>query len=230
MFSSPLDLQAQAYLTTLYGQSHRYYHNIQHVNDCLAEFYKSEPKADMVHAVTWGIWFHDAVYNPYAPAGQNEYDSAKLFRLHGWADSRELQEVEMVAFAIRATAHHTDSRIWCSDHISAWGLDITQLLLDIDLAGFGSPLSVYSRNSLNIRKEYYRTTDTDFIAGRLKFLQAINRRETLYYTEYFRDAYHTQSKSNIEFEIEVLADSVDRDPTRYFDWLHCNTEGLEYYG
>lgn len=89
-------------------------------------------------------------------------------------------------------------------------------MLDIDLAGLGKPYRIFSQNSFNIRKEYHATADMDIIKGRLKFFQTLNRRESFYYTDYFRDLYHRKSKENVKDEMDILEEAIENDDPDFY--------------
>ena len=57
-----------------YVESHRHYHNLQHIGSMLARLDNPHPGDD---AVELAIWFHDIVYDPESP--DNETRSARLF-------------------------------------------------------------------------------------------------------------------------------------------------------
>lgn len=194
-----LPLHEQAALTSLLTQPHRTYHNINHVNDCLTEmegYFQTHPEDEKVRwKLTHAIWYHDAVYNPYLP-GVNERQSAELFAGRHERYFGDLNDIEDVVRAIELTAHHL---------VTHDNLTLTQqLMLDIDLSGFGKPSNVYRRNTNNIRTEYYNTTDFDFIKNRISFLRALRKRNSLYYTPYFYNKYHDASMYGIDFEIQQL--------------------------
>ncbi len=61
-------------LASLYSQPHRYYHNLHHIAECLAEFDSVRHLASQPVAVELAIWFHDAIYDTRAQ--DNEERSA----------------------------------------------------------------------------------------------------------------------------------------------------------
>lgn len=225
-----LPLTQQSILTPILTQPHRHYHNIIHVNDCLAELYNwyaQNQSSGYIPYLTYAIWFHDIVYNPYAPHGVNEAQSAREFEKFENISSTGHHHpfVFAVQEAIKWTAYHITTNTF--DYTNTLGglntltiEDVSKFMLDIDLAQMGHSLAVFSKNSLNIRQEYHRTSDMDVVKGRLKFFKELDKRDTFYYTEFFRDLYHEQSKKNVKTEIDALEESIERDePIYYFDHL-----------
>ncbi len=203
-----IKLEEMSMLTTLYSQPQRHYHNINHINDCLVEL-ENIPK-DMLSSlersiIETAIWYHDAVYNPYSK--KNEANSAWLFSQRS---NNETPFGKTVYETILATANHLVTQTAIKSFYIDNKLPLaTQLMLDIDLAGFGKPWKECLRNAANIRKEYYNTEELEFQQGRLKFLETISKRESLYYTDYFKEKYHTQSQKNLIAEIQVTLARID---------------------
>lgn len=186
-----ISLQEMSMLSILYNQSHRYYHNINHIMDCLGELelvsFINSNQRDIIETA---VWYHDAIYNPYSSL--NEENSLKLFQVGiGYDTNKNI----LVESAILATKYHLEYQPLNKPLT-------TEVMLDIDLSGFGKDWITCRAHADNIRKEYYRTNDTDFYTGRLNFLETINQRESLYYTDFFKNKYHEQSKINIKIEIE----------------------------
>lgn len=200
-----ITLQEMSMLSTLYTQPHRHYHNLNHINECLVELENFHSK-DFTYGdrriVTRAIWYHDAVYNPYSK--NNEVESAMLIQPNYWMDNNEVRN------AILATAKHMTTQVIKDKEGKEHPLPLaTQVMLDIDLAGFGKPTQECLANGANIRKEYYKTNDREFAEGRLKFLRAIMQRESLYYTDLFKEKYHEQSQKNLKIEEEIALEAID---------------------
>lgn len=218
----PLDEQAQ--LTTLLTQPHRKYHNVNHINDCLVELeqYNEANIADYSFIttvyVTYAIWYHDAIYNPYSK--HNEELSARLFMRNAkqsfspvLKDTYGIDDTTSyiaVYHTIMATSAHTVTQevVHSKDWIDTAFGRAYKLMLDIDLAGLGKSWLVFKKNSNNIREEYYNTSRVDFIKGRLKFWEEISKRESFYYTEYFRSKYELEARQNIAIEVEQLTSEL----------------------
>src|SRR5665213_2609561 len=102
-----LPLEEQAYLSALLTQPHRHYHNITHVNDCLAEAYKmfnAGVGKEYDRDLTYAIWYHDSIYNPYAPHGINEQMSRDLFEQYH--ARKGIKFIDNIGYAIKLTASH----------------------------------------------------------------------------------------------------------------------------
>lgn len=201
-----ISLEEMSMLTTLYAQPHRHYHNINHINDCLTELENIPAKLitdTEREIVEVAIWYHDAVYNPYSR--KNEINSAALYSQRSYRTAFG----KAVYDAIIATGFHTitqtaDRMIYIDS-----GMPLTtQVMLDIDLSGFGKPWNICKRHSENIYMEYPNTSTLEFYQGRIKFLETINARESLYYTDYFKEKYHKQSKENIDVEIKIAKEII----------------------
>ncbi len=188
-----LPLEEQASLTTLLSQSHRYYHNINHINDCLTELEYSTMMLSFeeIREITYAIWYHDAIYNPYSKL--NEECSVQLLQKSSYLPTTIIENISSI---ILSTSKHLNTQ----ENLSL----TTQVMLDIDLSGFGKEWPVYCRNTLNVRKEYYNTDNTTFVINRINFLETINLRNTLYYTDYFKNTYDENSKTNIDNELSLL--------------------------
>lgn len=216
MFTLPL--MEQAALTALLTQPHRKYHNVNHVNDCLIElsnYKKSNNVSSRLDTIlTYSIWYHDAVYNPYNPPGLNEKQSASLFANYHAESYVGTSNREMVESVILSTTLHIRTLEFYDDNPL---LDIaTKIMLDIDLAGFGKPRHIFNKNSRNIIDEYYNSNILECLQGRLKFLKKLNERESFYYTDYFKDLYHTNSKNNVEEDISLLETALLNNDTQQF--------------
>jgi predicted metal-dependent HD superfamily phosphohydrolase len=201
-----ITLQEMSMLSVLYTQPHRTYHNINHINECLVElenFHSVEFTYADRRIVERAIWYHDAVYNPYSK--NNEANSALLLQKGYWAEHEEVHD------AIIATSRHMITQVGKDKNGHQGPLPLTtQVMLDIDLVGFGKSTPECLANGENVRKEYYKTNDYDFYTGRLKFLREIMKRESLYYTDYFKEKYHEQSQKNLKLEEEIALDYIDQ--------------------
>ena len=131
-----------------HAEAHRRYHTLEHLQEAQTEadrLLASEPEADRV-AVHLAIWFHDAIYDATAGAGESEAASADLVvdRLPSlWAADRD-RIAEEVARLVRLTAAH---RVEPHDRTGA-------VLVDADLWVLSSSPERYDRYATDVRAEY----------------------------------------------------------------------------
>lgn len=208
-----ISLEEMAHLSVLYAQKHRHYHDITHVMNCLAEFeaYRKDNidsvSSDEAYAVTASIRYHDAVYNPYSTA--NEFESSNLVP-YATPFSAEVRKI------VQLTKEHLTTLNWdrLPVLLSKDWIRSAQIMLDIDLVGFGKSWQEYKRNGDNIRKEYYNTSDEEFFKGRLNFLNAMQKRMidsgSIYYTPYFHNNYNLRARSNIQEDIDITTYELEK--------------------
>ncbi len=187
-------------LSILYNQSHRHYHNINHINHCLGELqqYKEKNKLLLKREVEYAIWFHDAVYNPFSKT--NEEDSANLFLQYVRDFDLSIDE-NLVCKMISATKNH--------EIINNNGFTVPEELnvfLDIDMSILGQSQEVYLDYADKIRKEYAHVPYQTFSAHRLSFLDKLrnNKDGRIFKTDYFRNLYEKKARYNIAMEIKHL--------------------------
>jgi predicted metal-dependent HD superfamily phosphohydrolase len=196
MTTEIFNLDDLAKFSTLYSEPHRYYHTLEHIYHCLAE-YREYGKTQLIKDApkTWetekAIWFHDIVYNPRAAPYENEQDSANLY--HEWdAISNDSASRRRVYNMILATASHesTDSQ--------------TMAFLDVDMSILGAEKHNYAIYKSNIRKEYEFVPTTVYNSYRRKFLKGVLERPRIYLTDFFREKYEKTARANIQGELDVL--------------------------
>jgi predicted metal-dependent HD superfamily phosphohydrolase len=174
-----------------YSSGDRYYHNLVHIQDCLAIFDETRFLANSPEAVELAIWFHDAVYDP--KRSDNEERSA------AWAKSAIAQSglssdfSEYVSRLILATCHNA----------IAQDRD-TQLLMDIDLSILGREPEIFWRYENNIRKEYAWVPEDIFKQKRIEVLHSFLERSHIYYLDIYRNRFEVQARQNLEQAIARL--------------------------
>lgn len=165
-----------AILRDLYAQPHRAYHTREHIGDLLwkRSQYIDQKLAGYALEVETAIWFHDAIYDIGGPKGANEDASALLCR--AFMRTLDLPDgfVNRVLAAIDATKH--DGRDLGGSFTKA--ADVTSMLMvDLDLAGFADPWSVFEVRNGQIRAELSRYTDEQYRVGRIAFLGSLLARK-----------------------------------------------------
>lgn len=179
-------------LFRVYSEPGRFYHNFNHILDCLSCLQEVQSVLDNQDQVEMALWFHDYVY--CIGAKDNEEKSANF----AYQTCRELGLSDMfgqkVADLIIATKHSST----CLD------LDIdTQTILDIDLISLGSRPSKFKKYCQAIREEYKNIPEQDYLNGRLDILWAFLARLP-YQTEFFIKNYEKSAVNNIRKEIKRL--------------------------
>ena len=178
-------------LTNAYAEPRRYYHNQQHITECLAEFDQARHLARQSSVLEMALWFHDAVYDPRA--SDNEERSAALAKQcllsRGISDTL----VETVIQLILITKHHdlkadTD----------------TALMADIDLCILGRDKTRFFQYEEQIRKEYAWVPKTVFTSKRAEILERFLSRDRIYVTDWFGNRYERQARKNLAASIDCL--------------------------
>ena len=176
-------------LVNLYSESHRYYHNCEHIADCLREFDSARDFAGEPHEVELAIWFHDAIYNPRA--ADNEEQSAELARR--FLTESGIGKEAAVTQLVLATKHHDGSL-----HPDA------TLMVDIDLSIFGQAAERFWNYERQIRREYEWVLEDIFATKRAEILEKFLSRPRIFSTEIFFSKYEAQARSNLKESVARL--------------------------
>ena len=184
--ASPPSPDAAVVYDDLYGRLQepgRKFHNIGHIDDCLARL--DEVKRHLVDpdAVELGLWFHDAVYVPGDPT--NERRSAELFYSHA-AGAPPMFRRRVGALILTTQRSRTPRNNDC------------KFIDDIDLAGFGSPWDEFMYNGDLLRREFALQSDADYYRGLAAFLTSLRRRPRFFRTDWFARRYEAQAQRNVE--------------------------------
>ena len=177
-----------------YSETHRKYHNVNHLKTSLNELELVRDQADDPDALEMGIWFHDAVHLPVnlksANKPDDEGESAQL-AIDRLTKKLGLSKdfAEKVASLIIVTKHDLIPQKYDG-----------KLIADIDLAIFGRSSRLYNIYEENIRQEYSSVPDDIFIPNRGKLLESFitPSRKSIYQTYYFNNRYEQQAHANLE--------------------------------
>lgn len=184
-------------LTRFYGQPHRHYHTLAHVEDCLREadaFQAAEPaflSAEMWHAVELALWFHDVIHQPGAQ--DNEERSADVFDAIASAAMVPPSFIAAVRRLILATKIDTPSPT-----------TEEQVIIDCDLSSLGYAPAVFRRSGVAIRKEYGFVPDKDFATTRRETFLRLSQRPGIFRTEFMRQRYEQQARANLTAALAAL--------------------------
>jgi predicted metal-dependent HD superfamily phosphohydrolase len=177
----------------MYGEPHRRYHTLAHVEALLRWLRHWHALAREPRLIEAAIWFHDAVYDPRR--GDNEARSATLARTElgalGWAAA----DIERVAALVLATQHHDAD----ADDTDAW------LFLDLDLSVLAQSAAHYAAYSAGVRDEYGWVDEARFRAGRAAVLRSFVERMAIYHTPELHAAWEAAARTNLLAELSALA-------------------------
>lgn len=171
-------------LLTRYGERHRRYHTLVHVDDCLGLLDWYRGSAQHPERIELALWFHDAIYDPRA--NDNERQSAELARARLGSLGVPLTALKEIEAHVLATQSH-----------QAIAPD-AELLLDLDLSVLGARSHAYARFEHEVREEYAYVPETQFRAGRSAILRAFLARPEIYRTRALREEFEVRARMNLE--------------------------------
>ncbi len=171
-------------LIAAYGEKHRFYHTLTHLEHCLKEL--DEYQGDENKAIVeLALWFHDAIYRPLS--GDNEEQSAQ------WA-KRFLQQ-QGASEALQQTVY---ALIMATTHQSPPVTPEEKLLIDIDLSILGADKSSFTRFEKNVRREFKRVPGIVYKSKRKQVLNHFLERERIYHSDDFFQRYEAQARENLK--------------------------------
>jgi predicted metal-dependent HD superfamily phosphohydrolase len=190
-FALPESNESFDRLLDAYSQKHRHYHTVAHIDHCLQELDAAPGLAVEPAEAELALWFHDAVYDPYA--SDNEAKSAawacELLTRGGVGNER----VERVRAHILATRHEAPAELADS-----------KLVVDIDLSILGVDEEAYARFEINVRQEYRWVPGPLFRSKRAEILESFLARPSIYSTGPFHDRYEASARRNLTAAIAAL--------------------------
>lgn len=166
-----------------YQETHRYYHTLGHLAQCLSELDGAKDHIAEFRATELAIWFHDIIY--HYGARDNEIQSAAFFR-EAAGSMMPADFIDRVCEFIIATQHTGAAQ----DAAVAF-------VVDIDLSGFGLPWEDYLADSDALRQEAAGVGDEQYYQGKLRFLDELQRWPSLFQSPYFKDRLEFRAQSNI---------------------------------
>lgn len=178
-------------LVAHYTAMDRRYHDLHHIEACLALFDSVRELAPHPDSIELAIWFHDVIYD--SRRGDNEEASAEwagtvLARL-GVPSSLK----QSIRDLILVTRHNTPP----VDPDAA-------LIMDIDLSIWGQPVPVFDVYEMGVRFEYAWVPDPAYRIGRTKVLQSFLNRPRIYYTDYFYGTLESAARQNLTHSLAKL--------------------------
>ena len=163
----------------------RRFHNMGHIDDCLARLDEVERHVEDPDAVELALWFHDAVYVP--AAADNEESSARLLIQESRRLRIDAATAERSATLVRATAHPTAEAL----------APEAALMLDVDLSILGSDPVRFLEYEYAIGEEFQDTPRLKFEIGRGRFLTSLLARPSIFHTDFFRERYEAVAREQL---------------------------------
>lgn len=191
---SQLTSQLWAEIESQYSEKSRHYHTLEHLYNMFCAYDEIEKLINNKEAFQFTIWYHDIIYK--ASKNNNEEQSALLAVDRLKKLNLEKSQIELIKTLILSTKKHS---VLSNENASD-----NSYLLDIDLSILGTDWSVYQSYCSNIRKEYKIYPTFIYNKGRKQVLKRFLDRDTLYFTEYFKEKFEIQARKNIKREFELL--------------------------
>ncbi|GKQ54791.1 phosphohydrolase [Bradyrhizobium sp. Ce-3] len=175
-------------LAAAYTASGRHYHNLAHIEDCLAALARLDGlSAAEREILSEAIWWHDVVYDATRP--DNEELSAQLAERHVRAElSHEVGRL------IRLTRTHN---VEAGDRLGA-------ILISIDLSILGAEPARYDAYAAAIRQEFIHVGDADYRAGRARVLRHFAERPVIFPDAGFAATHDRRARDNLARELASL--------------------------
>lgn len=188
-------------LLSAYGETHRHYHNQNHILDVLQKFERAKPYFTVlteveIMEITFAIWFHDCIYDPRKI--DNEEQSALYFMDAAKTMGLSRKMADNIAHLIRLTA----------DHSQASTLQ-ERLFVDCDLAILGSKEDRFAMYSNAIACEYDFVDEATYLKKRNHVLKSFLKQKFIFKTKLFRSQYELQARENIKQSIAQADMRVD---------------------
>jgi predicted metal-dependent HD superfamily phosphohydrolase len=169
-------------LLRAYGEPHRHYHTLQHLEECFAQFDLLRKKAERPAEIELALWFHDAIYD--TRRRDNEARSAR------WAfevlQPLARDAAERVKMLVMATRHEAVPQ----------GVD-AQVLVDVDLSILGAPEARFDEYEAQVRREYAWVPMPLYRRQRRKILAGFLEREPIFNTKLFVERYEARARANL---------------------------------
>ena len=204
---SETDIQESwARLLPHYQQTHRYYHDVTHIDACLTWFDRVQAQFDNPFAVALAIWFHDIIYDVRRTDNEEKSAQYAVTALTNFVVSTRL--VQQVYELILLTRHPSQpqpvlqgsagSNLTGRKDSLLMSINDQALFLDIDLSILGQSKAVYVNYEQAIRAEYQHVPLWLYKLGRKRLLKRFLRQPQIYYSDFFQEKFEQQARVNIQ--------------------------------
>ena len=173
-----------------YTESHREYHNLNHLEELFNYFDHYQDSIQNKSAVALSIFYHDVVYQVWKK--NNEQKSAE----------KAIEILQEIRFPYEDLKIIEDLIMCTKNHAS---LTPDQgFMIDFDLAILGQKNDIYNIYSQQIRKEYKIVPELIYNKGRKQVLTHFLEKESIFQTSIFKSKYEIQARINLTKELDQL--------------------------
>lgn len=171
-------------LVACYGEPHRAYHTLRHLEECLTHFAALQSFAIHPAELELALWFHDAIYD--VKRHDNEARSAD------WAVACMRQ-----ANLDEAAAARVHSLILATRHqVLPSGVD-AEILVDVDLSILAAPAPRFDEYERQVREEYRHVPQALFSLKRKQILEEFLARPRIFMTPLFFERHEERARLNL---------------------------------
>jgi predicted metal-dependent HD superfamily phosphohydrolase len=175
-----------------YAQAHRGYHNAAHLDELIALARQHTP--DLDEAEQLALLFHDAVYVPGAPRGDNERRSAALMDATLAILALDHADLALAQPVIERAARIIEA----TTHAEAPPAEAARVC-DLDLWRLAAPWDAFCRHALGIRREYLHLfiDEAAFWHARNAFYESMLAKPRLFATDRFFEQFEEPARANM---------------------------------
>ena len=184
-----------------YAQPHRGYHNAGHLDELIALAREHTPSLE--EAEQLALLFHDAVYVPGAPRGDNERLSAVLMTATMAILAREHPDLAMATPDLARAARIVEA----TTHAAPPPPEAARVC-DLDLWRLAAPWEAFQHHALGIHHEYRHLfpDEAAFWTARKAFYETMLAKPQLFATDYFVERFEGAAREN-------MRRALDREPS-----------------
>jgi predicted metal-dependent HD superfamily phosphohydrolase len=191
-------------LLAAWQESHRDYHGLRHLAECLEAIDTLGGPAPQMAVVELAVWFHDAVFDPRAR--DNEERSAAWLQEFAQGAGIPVGTAGRAADLVRSTAHRTGV-----ERLRGRDADVVH---DADLAVLGAHELRFAEYEGGVRCEYGHVGSVPYALARGAFLRGLLEAGAIYRTAEFRASREEQARRNLDARLRTP-------PYRLHRWVHA---------
>jgi predicted metal-dependent HD superfamily phosphohydrolase len=168
---------------------------VEHLAEVLGWVDELSGLADDPVAVELAAWYHDAVHDARAPAGESERRSAAL----------AVEELNRLGVAPAVVDEVRRLVLLTAGHEAAPDDGNGAVLADADLSILGAEPDRYARYAVDVRAEYAHVPDDAWATGRAAVLAGFAGRRRLYRTDVAHTRLDVAARRNLAWELRTLS-------------------------